>query len=298
MGYKARHGTPGLGAKASLGARTAVAGAIALGTAGAFAFGAAPAGAATTTPVLASLSSCGNGSSATWDASGDAVLTVGTGDAGTCGAPADSTYNPAYAQETLLVKGAAVPQSGPSFSTDHYASGSPRMVIELNNGHSLWGYPGASGLNGTDMAWAVDNGNTYTDYKTAYTKALAYETTVKTAYVVMDADQTDVSDTITSVTWNGQGVEAQVVLSGGHASDVTNNRAVVSWTATPDAAKYRVTLVGPNFPGGFTNTITVTTAYYSGLAAGHGYTVYVTPLDADGNVVGATGHVYFVTTHS
>jgi hypothetical protein len=29
--------------------------------------------------------------------------------------------------------------------------------------------------------------------------------------------------------------------------------------------------------------------------AGHSYAVYITPLDANGNAVGSTGHVDFVT---
>ena len=266
--------------------------------ASAAALGAASASAATSpAPVLATLAACGSGSSAAWS-NGNAVLTVGTGAAATCGAPAGSTYNPAYAQEVLQVKGGAVPAptEGPAFATNNYASGSPRIVIDLGNNHSLIGYPGASGLNGTDMAWAVDNGNTYTSYATAYQNALAYETTVKDAYVVEDADQTPgTADTITDFTYGGAPVEAMVTLSGGRVVSVNNNRAELSWTATPPAAEYKVVINGPNFDNR-TNVITATTAYYSGLEAGHTYAVYVTPLDANGNVVGSTGHITFVTT--
>jgi len=266
--------------------------------ASAAALGAASASAATTpAPVLATLSACGSGSTAAWSG-GNAVLTVGTGAAGTCGAPAGSTYNPAYAQEVLQVKGGVVPAptEGPAFATNNYASGSPRIVIDLGNGHSLVGYPAASGLNGTDMAWAVDNGNTYTSYATAYNTALAYETTVKDAYVVEDADQTPgTSDTITSFTYGGAPVEPMVTLSNGHVVSVNNNRAEVAWTATPAAAEYKVVINGPNF-NMRTNVITATTAYYSGLEAGHTYAVYVTPLDANGNAVGSTGVINFVTT--
>jgi hypothetical protein len=266
--------------------------------ASAAALGAASASAATgPTPVLATLSACGSGSSATWSG-GNAVLTVGTGAAGTCGAPAGSTYNPAYAQEVLQVKGGAVPTTGPAFATDNYASGSPRMVIDLGNGHSLIGYPAPSGLNGSDMAWAVDNGNTYTDYETAYHNALAYETTVKDAYVVEDADQTPgTADTITAFTYGdgNEPVEPMVTLSHGRVVSVNNNRAEVAWTATPAAAEYKVVINGPNF-NMRTNVITATSAFYSGLEAGHTYAVYVTPLDARGNAVGATGVINFVTT--
>jgi hypothetical protein len=266
--------------------------------ASAAALGAASASAATgPAPVLATLSACGSGSSAVWSG-GNAVLTVGTGAAATCGAPAGSTYNPAYAQEVLQVKGGAVPAptQGPAFATDNYASGSPRIVIDLGNGHSLIGYPAASGLNGTDMAWAVDNGNTYTSYATAYNSALAYETTVKDAYVVEDADQTPgTADTITDFTYGNQVVEPMVVLSHGHVVSVNNNRAELAWTATPAAAEYKVVINGPNF-NMRTNVITATTAFYTGLEAGHTYAVYVTPLDARGNAVGSTGVINFVTT--
>lgn len=196
----------------------------------------------------------------------------------------------------MQVKGGVVPATQPEFTTDNYASGSPRIVIDLGNGHSLVGYPAKSGLNGNDMAWAVDNGNTYTAYTTAYNNALAYETTVKDAYVVEDADQMPgTADTITDFTYGGAPVEAEVTLSHGHVVSVNNNRAEVAWTATPGAAKYKLVINGPNFDNR-TNVITATTAFYSGLEAGHSYSVAVTPLDANGNPVGSTGDINFVTT--
>lgn len=247
-------------------------------------------------PVLATVSACGSGSHAVWS-NGNAVLTVGTAGAGQCGAPANATYNPAYGQMVLQVMGGVVPSSEPKFTTDNYASGSPRIVIDLGNGHSLVGYPAISKLNGTDMAWAVDNGNAYTDYKTAYNSALAYETTVKDAYVVEDADQMPRTvDTITDFTYGGAPVEPMVTLSKGHVVSVNNNRAEVAWTATPAAAQYKLVINGPNF-NNRTNVVRTTTAFYSGLAAGHSYSVAVTPLDANENQVGSTGHIYFVTTN-
>lgn len=91
---------------------------------------------------------------------------------------------------------------------------------------------------------------------------------------------------------------APVVLSHGRVVTVSNNRAEVAWNATPLAAEYKVTLVGPNFPGGRTNTIKVTSAFYTGLAAGHTYSVTVTPENANGVADGASGHVTVVTTSS
>ncbi len=88
-----------------------------------------------------------------------------------------------------------------------------------------------------------------------------------------------------------------VRLSNGHVVSGTllPTRAVVAWKATPAApGGYRVVINGPNF-NDRTGYVTVTVAYYRGLAAGHTYVVYVTPLDAHGKPAGTTGHVTFVT---
>lgn len=164
--------------------------------------GAGPASAATVSP---SFSWCGQGSSAVWNSSGDAVLTSGTAAPGSCGAPTGSTYDPAYAE--LDVDGATdapVPATEPSFDTSTYSAGDPRFFIELSNGHSLWGYPPESGLNGTDMAWAVDNGNTYTDYATALKNAAVDPSTrVIVAYVMDDTTLQGKQVTLTNVQYDG-----------------------------------------------------------------------------------------------
>lgn len=88
-----------------------------------------------------------------------------------------------------------------------------------------------------------------------------------------------------------------VVLSDGHVIPGTllPNRAAVAWKATPAApGGYRVVINGPYFHMR-ANVVPVTQAYYEGLASGHTYTVYVTPLAANGQPDGATGHVSFVT---
>jgi hypothetical protein len=207
MSYKARHAAPGFGAKTA--ARSAVVvGAAAAAAAGVGVIGADGIASAATAPLGGTASACGTGSSATWNSAGNAVLTVGSAGAGQCGAPQGATYNSAYAQVALDgVSGQALKQDPePAFVTDNYASGSPRLVIDLNNGNSLVGYPAASRLNGIAMAWAVDNSGTYTDYATAYDASMAYLTTIKDAYVVMDSDQHNVTDTISGITINGQNV--------------------------------------------------------------------------------------------
>lgn len=165
----------------------------------------ATAHAATAPQLQVSLRACGTGSSAVWSNDGNPGLTVGTAPAGTCGAPAGSTYDPAYAQVVFTkAPGQPVPVSEPAFVTDNYKSGSPRMVIELNNGKNIVGYPAASGLNGTDMAWAVGNSGTYTSYATAYAATNANTTTIREAFIVEDADQpASATDTLTGIQFGG-----------------------------------------------------------------------------------------------
>lgn len=170
----------------------------------------ASASAATTPPLSVTLSACGTGSSATWTATGEPVLVSGSANAGTCGAPAGSTYDPAYAQVVIKgVAGTAVPHSEPTFaqsgSTTSYLSGSgdARYVIDLNNGEQLVGYPPQAGLNGTDMAWAVGNSGTYTSYATAYTAVDGNATTIKDAYIVNDASDQGDALTLTNVQFEG-----------------------------------------------------------------------------------------------
>lgn len=89
-----------------------------------------------------------------------------------------------------------------------------------------------------------------------------------------------------------------VVLSHGGLipGSLSNNRAAVTWTATPAAASYRVVINGPYFPF-VAHVVGTNAAYYKGLAAGHTYTVYITALDSHGNQISSTGHVTFKTTH-
>jgi hypothetical protein len=85
---------------------------------------------------------------------------------------------------------AATPVGGlsePTFSTDHYNSGSPRYYITLSNGDTLWGYPPNAGLNGSDFAWAINNGNAYQTWNEI--QAAEGSATVTGAYVIADADQ-------------------------------------------------------------------------------------------------------------
>ena len=133
--------------------------------------------------------------SAGFDAAGDIVLTTG--------AAVSTTFAEA---DPISVEGKPAPASEPTFVTNHYAAGSPRWVIELSNGNSLWGYPPNAGLNGSDFAWAVNNGNSYVSYAAAYAGAGAGDVgvTVTAAGIVMDGDQPSATDIISGATWDGR----------------------------------------------------------------------------------------------
>jgi hypothetical protein len=174
---------------------------------------------AATSPLRVTPAACGTGSSVVWNSGPNLVLTAGTASAGACGAPAGSTYNPAYAK--VFFPGAAraaAPTTEPAFKASAYSTGTPRLVIALNNGKSLVGYPGLalSGQTGPDtagMAWAVGNAGTYTDYKTAYDAAAASSTTVGQAYIVEDASQpAGTANTLTYIQYGGRSVGAGRVL--------------------------------------------------------------------------------------
>lgn len=141
------------------------------------------------------------------------------------------------------MSGAAVPTTEPVFTTSDYSAGDPRLVIELANGHSLWGYPGldlsgGTAPDGSGMAWAVDNGSTYTSYATAYATALASATTVTSASVVDDTTLANTPVTITTLQFGGESlgsgsvsitkVAAQTVTVGKATRDVRLSASTTS----------------------------------------------------------------------
>jgi hypothetical protein len=137
-------------------------------------------------------SASGTGASAGWvsGAGSQIQLTVGT--------PSDTTN--ALAQLTSG-SGKALPSTEPEFSTDNYNAGSPRFYITLSNGDSLEGYPANSALNGNDMAWAINNGNTYEPWSQITVDEAG--TTVNRVYVIADGDQNPGTiDTITCLQFN------------------------------------------------------------------------------------------------
>lgn len=246
----------------------------------------------TPTPLSVSLQSCGTGSAAVFT-SGNPVLTIGTAPGATCGAPAGSTYDPAYAQVVLNgVAGTAVPTAEPVFATDHYTNGSPRIVIELNNGKSLWGYPAASGLNGSDMAWAVGNAGTYTNYATALTGASASSTTVKQAFIVEDADQAQgTKDTITSLQYANQTLGGGGVVTFPQPANISD---VLGTAITPVKMGASSTVSDP----AITYVVNPFTPLPNGLTLSPAGVLSGTPTAASGSVVTVTAEDAYGNTAS
>jgi hypothetical protein len=137
-------------------------------------------------------SASGAGASAGWVSGAGSPIQL------TVGMPSSTTN--ALAQLTSG-SGKALPAMEPVFNTDNYNAGSPRFYITLSNGDSLEGYPASSGLNGSDMAWAINNGSTYVPWSTITTDEAG--TTVKRASVIADGDQSSgTTDMITCLQFN------------------------------------------------------------------------------------------------
>jgi hypothetical protein len=142
-------------------------------------------------------------SKATWDASGNPVLTAGT-DAGTS------------AQVQIKnVHGTQLPTTEPSFTASASGGGDPRWVIELHNGQYLFGYP----YQPAATRWSVNpGGNQNTDYATAVAAAEAggSDNYITAAFIVDDQGGNSLGAvTLTGVQYNGETLAAPVVFSGG-----------------------------------------------------------------------------------
>jgi hypothetical protein len=181
----------------------AIAGAAVVAAAGSAALGLPAANAATsTTPLPVSFSASSDGASASYNASGDIILTPGT------------TNSSTFAQVSVNLKSLGddmAPTTPPSFTTDNYGAGSPRWVIELANGNWIDGYPtqlnnGSANDTFTGSQWAVGNSGTYESYQAALTGAndALGNVQVTDAYIVADGDQiAGTTDTLTNVQYNG-----------------------------------------------------------------------------------------------
>ena len=117
------------------------------------------------------------------------------------------------------------------------------------------------------------------------------------AYVYQDTTdcQTWDHDSARGDTGDITGADMCPVLSDGHAT-VSNTRATVTWKSTVTST-FEVTINGPGPLNGRMARVTKPAAVYSGLEAGHTYTVTIQPL-VNGNDEGKAGRVTFKTTHT
>jgi hypothetical protein len=85
------------------------------------------------------------------------------------------------------------------------------------------------------------------------------------------------------------------VLCCGHATPVAPTRENTSWGSTVQPGRWKAVITGPGAINGFTNTVPVPQADYTGLESGHTYTVTVQQLMPDGSAWGSPGKIVFVT---
>jgi hypothetical protein len=171
-------------------------------------------------PLAVAFATCGTGGSTGWNSSLEPVLTPGTDPAGACRiAPFIPAADPAYA--IMFIPSSArlaAPATEPTLTVSAPSGGpSSRLVINLENGQTLVGYPGLaltgeSGPDAAGMAWAVGNSTTYTDYQTAYSAAGASSTTASEAWVQAVAGSVPgTTATVTGVQYGGRTLGAGTV---------------------------------------------------------------------------------------
>ena len=244
---------------------------------GALALASGTAAGAATTPLKVTLTADGNGA-AIFNGSGDPVLTIGS--TGT------------YAQMSVnLPSSSLVPTTPPSFTTDNYAAGSPRWVIELANGNFIDGYPAQLGGTANDSftgnQWAVGNSGTYESYADALTGANdpLGNVQVTNAFVVEDADQAaGTADTLTGVQYDGLALPGTVSVTTpanqtSHVKSPITPLQVAASTSTSDQA---LRYSAANLPTGL--SINAGTGLISGTPTATGaFSATVTATDAYGD---------------
>jgi len=113
-----------------------------------------------------------------------------------------------YAGFSLSHFSGTAPSAAPTFATDNYAAGSPRLVMEFSDGGSLFGYPSQFG---SQSQWEVRSCPSYAGaLYVSYTVALAglgnsCGGDVTAVFVVADDSSgvTEEVDSITSFVYDG-----------------------------------------------------------------------------------------------
>jgi hypothetical protein len=88
---------------------------------------------------------------------------------------------------------------------------------------------------------------------------------------------------------------ATPVVSGGHIVKISNNGAVLGWSSNGVTNTFQVKITGPGAINGRVNTVGIPQATYSGLEAGHDYSISVQPI-LKGKPAGKAGTIDFKTT--
>lgn len=217
-----------------------------------------------------------------------AVVNAGDTFSLTVGAPTATTYAQA---ELALPTNSALSTVAPTLATDNYAAGSPRWVLQLGNGKTLFGYPAQFGS--TTDNWEVNGVSGYFTYDQAVQKAGGYGQVVANAFIVADGDQAaGTTDVVSHVSYGGTNMTVALLraprphLYGGHVIFVNNNDAQVGWYYGPGVTCVLTRTFGPNMTSangkphpGFTcyNKNGLGIGFWSGLAAGHTYAIRYIP---------------------
>ena len=132
-----------------------------------------------------------DGGTAAWGSNGDSIL---------LGMPANP--GPAGSGVQVLDTPATLPSTEPVFTTDNYNAGSPRWYIQFASGAYVFGYPTNSGL--APSNWEEKGPGARTGYLSWSTVQGDYSAdSVTGVYIVMDGDQSAITDTISYIQYDG-----------------------------------------------------------------------------------------------
>jgi hypothetical protein len=269
---------------------TAAAAAAVIPLGGGLALASATGAGAATTPLHVTLSANGNGT-AVFNGSGDPVLTLGS-----TGTNAQMAVS--------LPSSPLAPATPPSFTTNNYAAGSPRWVIELANGNFIDGYPAQLGGTANDSftgnQWAVGNSGTYESYAAALAGANdpLGNVQVTNAFVVEDADQVaGTADTLTGVQYNGLTLPGTVSVTtpANQTSKVNAAITPLQVTASTNTSDTSLTYSAVNLPTGL--SIAAATGLISGTPTATGaFSATVTAADAYGDTATSEQFTWTINT--
>ena len=257
-----------------------LAGIAAVVTAGGLSMGLSPLAHASTT-IEATADAYGSGSTAAWNASGNAVTLD------------PSTARGASAQVDLIKPPAPAAAKAPTMTASSASAGDPRWVIEFHNGDYLFGSLPNGSSSQSALTWSLEPAGTA---EPSWAAALAAadaggaDNQITSAFIVDDAGYGGTAVNVSDITYNGEAVVPYVKpaprphLYGGHVITVNNNDAEIGWKDGPGVHYVLTRTFGYGFSPngsphiGFTGS---TIGYWEGLAAGHTYDIELIPAGAN-----------------